>query len=405
MAYQPKKYVIVGNGIAGTTAAETLRKNDPNCQITLITDEEYPLYNRVALPRYVKGIIAKPKVYVRDLAFHIEKGIQLLISNTVTAVNWEERTVLTDKGQEFAYDKLLIATGGRPNRLQAPGADAAGIFNFQYMDEAKGILDCLETARCAVTTGGSYIAYELTEAFVERKINTTWLIRGPRFLRRVLDEDGGRLVDLIARERGADVIYGEEIKAVIPKNGQVGKVVTTSGRELEADLVGCGLGLTMNVELLANTPAKVNVGIITNEYLETGVPDIYAAGDVAEFYDVVIERHNRMGTWPNSQDHGRIAATNMMGGHEAFVDVPNYSSTLFTSTIVAMGLTPEMDTDLQSVSKTDFVGKNYRELFFKGNRLVGAVIIGRPQGKKKLQDMILHKVKVTGPKEALLEIS
>ena len=153
MAERAKRFVIVGNGVAGTTCAETLRKNDADCEITLIGDERWPLYNRVALPPYIKGKATRQKVFLRTVEQHVQRGITLLLETRVTKINHEEQTVLLNTGKELPYDALLVATGGRPNPLRVPGAEgASNVFNFQYFDDAEAILDAIH----ALEAGGGH---------------------------------------------------------------------------------------------------------------------------------------------------------------------------------------------------------------------------------------------------------
>jgi NAD(P)H-nitrite reductase large subunit len=373
-----KRYLMIGNGASGTYAAETIRKTDAEGEITLLTNEPYPLYNRVALPPFLRDEAKREKVFLRTPEQHAQKGIKLLVNTPVTSLNTEARVATAADGQEFPYDRLLIATGGRPNPLPAPGAnpDVHGIYNFQYWDDAAAIRERMNTAKHAVVVGGSYIAYELAEAFRHHGIGVTWLIRGPRFLRRVLDEDGGALVDDIARAAGVEIHYGGEVAEVHSSDGQVCGVTTTKGEQIPCDVLGVGLGVKMNVDFLQGTPITVRSGIVTNEYLEANVPDVYAAGDVAEFFDVSIGLHNQMGTWNNSVSHGRIAGANMLGERKFYNDVPMYSTGLFDSRIRVMGLTPENFPDLESWGHLDAANRNYQRLFFKDGRLVGGCLIG-----------------------------
>src|SRR5579884_2763030 len=317
LAEAPQRYVIIGNGIAGTTAADTLRKGDANCSIVLISDEPYTLYNRVALPPFLKLQVPEAKVFLRNREWHTKNNIQLHLETRVERVDSTERVVYTNTGKTFPYDRLLVATGGRPNHLKVPGAeDTPFLYNFQYLDDAKHISDRIADSKVGVVTGGSYIAYELAEAFRARGLDTYWLIRGPRFLRYILEEEGGELVDRIAKEHGVHMMYGETIAEVQQSDGVARGVITNTGQSLPADLIGCGLGLTMNTDFLAGTPVKINKGVLTNEYLETSHPGIYAAGDCAEFYDPFTDTSYMMGTWASATRHGRLAATNMLGGHE-----------------------------------------------------------------------------------------
>jgi NAD(P)H-nitrite reductase large subunit len=374
-----KRYLLIGNGASGTYAAETIRKNDPEGEITLLTDESYPLYNRVALPPFLRDEAKREKVFLRTPEQHEQKGIKLLTQTRIVRLDAEGCVAYAGDGREFPYDTLLLATGGRPNPLPAPGGERgaeAGIMNFQYWDDSVAIRERISTAKHAVVIGGSYIAYELAEAFRHHKLDVTWLIRGPRFLRRVLDEDGGALVDDIARSAGVEVRYGVEASEAHVKDGQVVGVTTTDGKYIQTDLVGVGLGVQMNVDFLKGTPVKVNSGIVTNEFLETTVPGVFAAGDVAEFFDVQIGQHNQMGTWNNSVSHGRTAGANMCGERKVFLDVPMYSTGLFDSRIRVMGLTPETLPDLESWERIDAANRNYQRLFFREGRLVGGCLIG-----------------------------
>ncbi|HEV2654198.1 MAG TPA: FAD-dependent oxidoreductase, partial [Ktedonobacteraceae bacterium] len=301
MATHDKRYVIIGNGVAGTTAAETLRKNDPNCSIHLLTNEPYPLYNRVSLPRFLQGVIVEQKVMIRDFAWHEQRNIQLVTETMVTSVDTDERIVVTDKGQRLPYDALLVATGGWANPLRVPGAqDVKHIYNFVTLDDTKTIIARMLESRTAVAYGGSFISYELCDGFAVRKLDTTWIMRGPYWLRNSLDPDGGEVIDNIAKKFGVHVIHGDEIDEVVPKNGVPSYIKTRKGRELQADVIGIGLGITLNTAIVAQTPVEVRNGIVVNEYLATNVPGVYSAGDVAEFFDPTINRHHTMGTWDNA---------------------------------------------------------------------------------------------------------
>jgi 3-phenylpropionate/trans-cinnamate dioxygenase ferredoxin reductase subunit len=389
-----RKYVIVGNGFAGTTCAEQLRKADPACAIALFTDEPYCLYNRIALPPLLRKQVTEAKVMMRDLAWHEKMSIDLHLSTRIDRIDAAERVAYAGE-RGFPYDALLVATGGRPNPSPSPEAQGAhNVYNFQYMDDTKAISEQLETAKSAVAVGGSFIAYELAEAFASRGVETHWLQRGPRFLRRMLDEIAGEMVDEAARGDGVHVHYGEEVKELVRSNGAITKVVTTGGLEIPCDCLGIGLGLTINTELLDGTGVEIRTGIVCDDRLETAVKGIFAAGDAAEFYDPTAEMYYRMGTWNNAGAHGKVAAANMAGGDVRYHDVPEYSSKLFTDqTITQFGISPEYRPDLDLVRKIDREKKWYRGLFFWQNRLAGVVMIGKGNraGKRKYVDAIKSK--------------
>ena len=410
MTTHDKRYVIIGNGVAGTTAADTLRKNDPNCSIHLFTNEPYPLYNRVSLPRFLQGVITEQKVMIRDFAWHEQRNIRLITETMLTGVNTEEQVVVTEKGEVYPYDALLVATGGWANPLRVPGAsDTKHIYNFVTLDDTKTIIARMLESRTALAYGGSFISYELCDGFAVRKLHTTWLMRGPYWLRNCLDREGADVVENIGRKFGVEVVCGDEIASVVPKNGVPSYVKTKQGREIQADVIGVGLGITLNTRILASTPVEIRSGIVTNEYLETNVSGVYAAGDVAEFYDPTIEAHHTMGTWDNALAHGRIVGINMAGGHEAYVDVPTYTSPLFDVNIAVVGTAESNNPELESISRREPGEKgneNYRKLFFRENKLVGVVMVGSPKGRKKLVEIVKGQqiIETAAEREAILTL-
>ncbi|MGZ6366707.1 MAG: NAD(P)/FAD-dependent oxidoreductase [Ktedonobacteraceae bacterium] len=410
MTTHERRYVIIGNGIAGTTAADTLRKNDPNCSIHLLTNEPYPLYNRVSLPRFLQGVIVEQKVMIRDFAWHDQRNITLVTETLVTDINTEERVVVTGDGKKYPYDALLVATGGWANPLHVRGAEGTRhIYNFVTLDDTKSIIARLLESRTAVAYGGSFISYELCDGFAVRKLDTTWLMRGPYWLRSSLDPEGGEVVDNIAKKFGVNVIHGDEIDSVIPRDGVPAYVKTKKGREIQAEVIGIGLGITLNTNILANTAVEVRNGIVVNEYLETDVPGVYSAGDVAEFYDPTIGKHHTMGTWDNAMAQGRIVGVNMAGGHEAYIDVPTYTSPLFDVNIAVVGTAETNNPELQSIALREPGEKgneNYRKLFFRENKLVGVLMVGSPKGRKKLVEIVKSQqvIETAADREALLTL-
>jgi NAD(P)H-nitrite reductase large subunit len=388
-----RKFVIIGNGIAGTTAAEQIRKGDAAASIKLITNEPYSLYNRIALPPFLKQKVTQQKVMIKSIAWHAERAIDLMLEETVIRVDPTARDVYLASGKVLPYDVLLIATGGRPNPL--PNANnLANIFNFQTLDDALAITAQIERSTSACVVGASYISYELTEAFRSRGLHTTWLMRGPRFLRRVLDEEGGALVDRIAEKHGVQVVHNVECAEVRGRDGKVAEVLATNGQAYPCELLGVGVGIARNVDFLAGSGIDTKDGVITDEFLRSNVPDVFAAGDAAEYYDPYIGHHILMGTWDNATNHGKVVGQNMLGAHIPYDDVPTYSTTLFHNRIMAFGATPESNPDVESVTWLDDASESYRRLFFRGERLVGGVIIGQRKGFPKLIDMIKQRTPI-----------
>jgi NAD(P)H-nitrite reductase large subunit len=404
MSSEPKRFVMVGNGVAGTTAAEHVRKLLPDANVTLIAGEPYPLYNRVALPIYLKGRVQERNVFMRTVDVHAQRGVDLRLETVVTAVCREERTVTLNTGEELPYDRLLLATGGTPRPLGVPGEDLHAVYQFQTLDDTKALIARCEESRSAVALGGSYIAYELAEAFSHRGLHTTWIMRGDRFLRRLLDHDGGHVVDLLARDRGVEMVYEDWAETINPSDGVPKSVTTKEGRTFDADMVGYGIGLRYYTELAESMGLDTRKAIITDGTLQTADPNVFAAGDVAEFHDVIINRYNQMGTWDNAASHGRLVAQNMLGAEKTYIEVPTYVTTMFGSRLSVLGLTPESAPELEREIQVNFETRKYRALFFYENRLVGAVIIGVLKGRRKLEELIKGRLPVEGDRRALFDL-
>ena len=394
---------MLGNGIAGQTCAEELRANDGDCSIVMVAAERHPLYNRVALPRFLRAQVREEKVMMRTIEDYAAKGLEIHFETWATEVDPEARVVVTNRGHRLAYDALLVATGGRPVAPPWPGTDQLShVFGFQTLDDTKAIISRADESERVLVMGGSFIGYELAEGIQHRGRKVTWLMRGPRFLRYVLDEEGGKLCQQLGEAVGVDFILNDEVTRFSRSNGRY-LAETAGGRRVEFDTLTYGVGLEYYTEPVRGTGVELRKGIVTDAKLRTSVPGVYAAGDIAVFFDLMVQRHNQMGTWDNAMAHGKVAAHNMAGEEEDYFDVPTYTTTMFNSTLAVMGVTPDVQPDLDSVRTFSYEEKFYRKLFFKDDRLVGAIMIGPPKGRKKLIEIMRSQERITRPKEELLE--
>ncbi len=398
-----RRYVVLGNGIAGQTCAEELRSLDPDCSIVMIAAERHPLYNRVALPRYLRGQVREEKVLMRSLADYEAKGLEIHFETWATEVDPALKVVRTNRGQEFGYDALLVATGGRPKPPPWPGSDqVTHLYGFQTLDDTNAIIKRADESKSVLVMGGSFISYELAEGIVHRGVKVTWIQRGPWFLRYVLDAEGGALCRRLGEEMGVEFICEDEVAKFSTLNGHY-VAETNKGRRVEFDTLTYGVGLDYYTEPVQGTGIELRKGIVTDAKLRTNLPDVYAAGDIAVFYDLMVQKHNQMGTWDNAMAHGTVAARNMAGADEDFFDVPTYTTTMFGSTMAVMGVTPDVQPDLESVRTFSLEEKFFRKLFFLDDRLVGAIMIGPPKGRKKLIEIMRSRQVITRPKQDLLD--
>jgi NAD(P)H-nitrite reductase large subunit len=398
-----KRYVILGNGIAGQTCAEDLRKADAEASITIVAAERHPLYNRVALPRYLRGQVRREKVFMRTVDDYSTRNIDIHFETWATEIDFKDKVVTTNRGQSFGYDAILIATGGRPKPPPWSGSsEVSACMGFQTLDDTDAIIEKADQSERVLVMGGSFIGYELAEGVsFRKKAKVTWIMRGPWFLRYVLDEEGGRLCRQLGEEQGVQFITSDEVQKFSRTNGRF-TAETVNGHKVDFDLLTYGVGLDYYTEPVGKEIDLKN-GIVTDAKLRTSAPDAYAAGDIAVFYDLMVERHNQMGTWDNAEAHGKVAALNMAGDDQDFFDVPTYTTTMFGSTLAVMGVTPDVQPGLESVRTFSFEEKYYRKLFFKDDRLVGAIMIGPPKGRKKLIEIMRSRQKIERPKQELLD--
>ena len=396
--------MILGNGIAGQTAAEELRKLDADASIVMIAAERHPLYNRVALPRYLRGQVRREKVFMRTVEDYAKQNLDIHFETWATEVDVTNKVVRTNRGQEFSYDALLIATGGRPKPPPWHGSDEVSqCIGFQTLDDTDAIIEKADASERVLVMGGSFIGYELAEGVsFRKKAQLTWIMRGPWFLRYVLDEEGGQLCRQLGEAQGVEFITSDEVQKFSRLNGRF-QADTVNGKHVEFDLLTYGVGLDYYTEPARGSAIELDKGIVTDAKLRTSAPDVYAAGDIAVFFDLMVERHNQMGTWDNAEAHGKVAAHNMAGADEDFFDVPTYTTTMFGSTLAVMGVTPDVQPDLESVRTYSFEDKFYRKLFFKDDRLVGAIMIGPPKGRKKLIEIMRSRQRIERPKQELLD--
>src|ERR1700688_5064471 len=370
----------------------------------MIAAERHPLYNRVALPRYLRGQVRREKVFMRTAEDYARQNLEIHFETCATEIDAAATVVRSNRDQEFKYDALLVATGGRPKPPPWPGSDEVSqTVGFQTLDDTDAIIEKADAAERVLVMGGSFIGYELAEGVSYRKkARLTWIMRGPWFLRYVLDEEGGQLCRQMGEAQDVQFLVGDEVGGLGPPNGRF-TAKTVNGFTVDFDLLTYGVGLDYYTEPARSAGIELNKGIVTDSKLRTSAPDVYAAGDVAVFYDLMVGRHNQRGTWDNAIAHGEVAARNMAGANEDFFDVPTYTTTMFGSTLAVMGVTPDVQPDLESVRTYDFDEKFYRKLFFKDDRLVGAIMIGPPKGRKKLIEIMRSRSVIERPKEELLD--
>ena len=388
-------YLIVGNGVAGATAAETIREREPSASIAVVSDEPHPLYSRVLLPNYVKGLVRRDQVFLRRLQDYAQKRIALLGGTAAGRLDAVDGTLYLLDGRRIGFGKLLIATGGRPRPLGVPGAELSGASRLQTIEDAERLIELLAGTKRAVVAGGSFIALEYLEILASRAIPATLVIPHPYFFSRFLDAAGGEMLQENFRRHGIEVVVRDRL-AAIEGEGAVRGVRLAGGRAMACDFVGAGVGLERNTAWLASSGLECTPqGVAADECLQTRVPGIFAAGDMADFQDAVLGFRHTHGNWGNSFRQGELAGRNMASPAppEPYRSVTSYGIRNLGYHIALVGYVaggPGID----AVSRLDPAGASYARFFVREHRLVGASLINRHEDRPAITALIRDGVPI-----------
>ena len=299
-------FLIIGGGIAGTSAAETIRQHSKG-GVMIVSDESHFLYSRVRLPDYIAGQIPRERVFIREENWYRKQGIEILRGTTVKGVSLREKRVYLSDERGIQYGKLLLATGGSLRRLKCEGSQLSGIHYLRTIEDAEDIKRGIQISKRAVVVGGGFIGLELTRCFIQGGLETVVVMKEPQFWPSALDEESGKMIESTLRSKGATIHYSDQVSA-FEGNGTVKNVVLASGKSYGCDMVGVGVGIETTHPFIQSSGLEVQRGVLTDEYLRTNDPDVFAAGDVAEFYDVDRAKRNQIGNWSNAMEQGKVAA-------------------------------------------------------------------------------------------------
>lgn len=365
------RYVILGGGIAGTTAAEEIRKRDAAAEITMFDHEEHLCYSRVLLPHYAKGLVPREKVVLRTEQWYHDQRIELFRGTHVVAIDTRSKCVRTLEHREFPYDKLLIATGGETNLA---AEDPRGMCYLRTLDDADHLRAMLaEKPQHGVVVGGGFIALEFINIFAHYKVPTTVVMRGPGFWSRTLSPAAQAMLAAHATAQGVTLHVNQQEPEYLADT-QVRGVRLASGEEISCGIVGVGMGQHVEKALFADAGIPCENGVLANNLLETAVPDVYTAGDVAEYDHPLFGRRMQVGTWLNAQMQGRAVVKTMFGEPEPYALLTSYATQLLGMHVVFIGDTSRPHAD--EVVTHAAHEKGVVDLYKRGGRIVGAVLVG-----------------------------
>jgi 3-phenylpropionate/trans-cinnamate dioxygenase ferredoxin reductase component len=396
-------FVIVGANLAGGRAAFALRAEGFAGRIILIGAEPDLPYERPPLSKeYLRGDVAKEKLYIAGPEIYEERHIDLLLGTRATRLDPQEHLVKLEAGARIEYDKLLLATGGYPRHLDVPGSDLEGIYELRTIADSERIRQELEPERRLVTIGAGVIGAEIAASASMKGLEVTMIEALSVPLKRSLGEEMGGIYADIHRDHGVRLYTNEAVERFEPSTPlgaggatRVGRVVTNTGRSIECDFVVVGVGIVPATELAEAAGLDIDNGIVVNEYCETSAQDVYACGDVANFYHPLLGYRLRIEHWSNAQNQAVAAAKSMLGVREPYVDIPWFWSDQYDLNLQYVGHATSWD---EVVLRGDVTGRKFTAFYVEGGRLRAALTVNRHRDIRPARELIRQGVAIESAK-------
>lgn len=365
--------VVVGGGLTGGNAALEVCRLAPHAHVTLISSEEHLPYQRPPLSKgFLRGTEPFEDAFVAPRSEYERLGIDLMLGRTVAKLEPEHKQVRLEGDEVIPYDRILIATGGRNRRLQSLGADRKGVFDLRTVEDSERIRAAARAGRRAVVIGLGFIGCEVAASLRMLGLEVTAIDPGRAPLARVLGPEVGGVIAALHQSHGVELVLGDGVDR-LEGGERVERVVTKSGRRFECDFVVAGIGIEPEVELLRAAGARISNGVEVDEYCRTSLPDVYAAGDIADhahplFGRIRVEHYN------NAEKQGRAAAASLLDRGVPYDYVHSFWSDQFDQSLEYVGFAAEWDSISVegSLEDMDFIVR-----YLRGGKLLAAAAMGR----------------------------
>jgi nitrite reductase (NADH) large subunit len=387
-------YLIIGNGVAGNGAAETIREYDPDGKIVMISRESLPFYYVPALPEYLAGAKQADQIVIHPQTWYDQHRIELHLDTRVTRIDVAKKVAESDQGERFPFDKLLLATGGKSFIPPMQGADSPGVFTLKTLADADRIKQAAAAAKTAVLIGGGLLGLEAGNGLRKAGLQVVVVEFFPRLLPRQMDVAGAAILQSQMEDMGFSFYLGARTKEIAPVPGGL-EVRLESGEHLPGEMVLISAGVRPDLSLAQALGLAIDKGVRVDDTMKTSLDDIYAAGDL-------IEHQGRMyGIWPAAMEQGKVAGAAMAGREAKYAGtVPSNVLKVVGIDLVAAG---DIDADgkLEAIIHQDNAQKTYRKLVIADNRLVGAILLGDIRGSAEIQAAIKASTDLSPIKDEL----
>ena len=374
--------VILGGGmVAGYAVKELAGHGLKPGDLAIVSADDTPPYER---PPLSKGFLAGKKdaasVLINAPDFYPGHGIMLLLNTTVTKVDFQNKRLLTSTGDQIEYGRLVIATGARVRKLEVPGADLDGICYLRSLDDSRRIREQAQGAKRAAIVGSGFIGMEVAAVLAQQGLDITLLFPGERVWQAFFTPQMSAAFQHYYEARGVKLVPEARVSG-FAGDGRVSQVQLQDGRKLPAELVVAGIGVVPVVDLFQDTALRLENGIAVNEHLETEIAQVYAAGDVASYWDVLFRKRRRIEHWDNAVEQGKHLARLLMGQHLPFEHVPYFFSDVFDLSYEFWGDASEAD---HVVHRGDIDGMSFSVWWLRSGHLVAAFVLNRPDQEREL---------------------
>jgi len=394
-------YCIIGNSAAAIGAIEGIRKIDRTGTITVISAEPYHTYSRPLISYYLAGKVEEDKMYYRPMDFYESCKVDVIYNTSAERIDTQKREVILPGEVRVPCDKLLIATGGKPFVPPVEGLDRRNVFTFQKWDDVKEIQKAVKPGTKAVIIGAGLIGMKAAEALSNLGTDVTVVEMANRVLSSILDEKAATLVRNVMEEHGIRFCLENTVKQVLGGEEVTG-VELSGGQQLPCDILIAAVGVVPDTEVVRGTTIQVNRGILVNDKMETSVPGIYAAGDVAEGEDALLGIQRVIPILPNAYRQGEIAGKNMAGEDVSFEGgFPMNAIGFYGYSLITAGILGGAGYEELSASEPE--EKFYRKIVLKDNRLVGFIALKKIDRLGMLTGLIAEKRDAQDYKEKLLK--
>lgn len=399
-------YVIIGGGIAGISAAEKIREFDSDGSIAVFEDESHLLYSRVLLPSYLKGAIPRRQIYLRTLADFEKSRINMFIGKKATAIDHKQKKITLENYSSVFYDKLLIATGGSPENWNIMGSGKEGIFHLRNLDDAEKLKEKMAEARIkkAAVTGDSFFALQILEVFSFLKIPGILIFKEAAMFFPFLNQTASVFLDELLKKHGVETYYKTSVGEILGDKSVTG-IQIKHGDRLNVEAVVTKAGLDRNADFFSKQGIAVGkTGIKTNEYLETSVESIWAAGEVAEFYDVILKKYRLVNNWTESVLQGVTAGINMAGTKKEYKGIAVYSTNVFDLHITTLGETEDSQKDSENaeiIYRQFPLARKHEAFLVKDGFINGALLINSFEDRTVISRLIENRVDIGSIKNKL----